>query len=117
MAETVTLAPPGGGQQSLAMGQHYLLPEALAAELIAADKAIDPEAPPSCETCGAEAESRALLARHVAANHQAPTPVPAVPSPAALGMVQCPHCPGGVWAENETLLARHVAAHHPKAEA
>lgn len=109
MSEARTLELAGGGSQAYAMGQCYLVPPELAAQWIAEDAAVDPDHLPTCPECGAEGESRQLLARHVAANHPA-TPAP-LRDPAA--RLLCAVC--GAPAETQLDLDRHVAANHPAA--
>ena len=81
-------------------GEFYHVPEALAAELIEKDVAYDPDDVPACPACGVETAEfvregdktvgpRALIERHVIANHPEAVPdaAPAEPpaSPAGEG--------------------------------
>ena len=108
MADSVTV-PVGQGLQRYVRGETYLVPRSQGEAWMKEDLAVDPAKPPTCPHCREVAESQALLARHIAANH--PKPVAPAPAGPPAGSVQCPEC--HLWAESQELLDRHVTANHP----
>lgn len=90
-------------------GQWYHVEPDVAEELVGQDLAYREGQEPQCPHCDAVATSQALLARHIAAQHQPPAQPAAPPA----GALTCEYC--GATAESPVRLAKHLASQHAAA--